>query len=353
LYKIIWDGTKFITVGDNSTILVSSTGSDNWSKINGLNISENLRNIKYYKTKSSDISGIYYIITDSGKAYQSNDLLYWLPIDTNQPNQIIDFVYNSSIGEEGRMIAVGYGGTIIYSEPTIHYPIFNANVSNESISSIDIIDGGFGYSQNEIIPFFVESDPTKSETVYTVKVKGDYGNITKISVASSTINFTLKPEQYDNPTLGIGYSSLDSYGVTYSSLNVGDYFVITESNSICGHALTGITTSIGGLANYPASRIGTAVTYLDGVYRVERVLTDITSGITTVGCNFAPGPSGYPINVTVGINTFGFYGKYSWGLFYNYQNRQNRNPKTFDLNTNNGLVGLSTAPVVFRTRSLI
>jgi hypothetical protein len=257
------------------------------------------------------------------------------------------------LGENGRIIAVGYAGTTIYSEPEFHYPIFNANIIDGSISSIDIIDGGFGYLENSEIPFFVESDVTTSEKIYTIRAKGDFGNIVNISVGSSTIDFALKTETYDNTSLGIGYSSLNSYGVNFSGLDIGDYFIITESNSICGHALTGITTSIGGMANYPLSRIGTATTFIDGVYRVERVIKDVNSGIVTVGCNFAPGPSGYPIDVNVGINSFGFYGKYSWGVFYNYQNRENRNPKTFNVNTNNGLIGLSTAPIIFRNLSLI
>lgn len=346
LHKVIWTGDKFIAVGNNTTILTSLTGESDWETINVLNISTNFVNIKYY-------DNIYYATSDLGVIYQSSDLSFWLPVNTNQSEQIIDLLYTSSISDDGITIAVGYSGTTIYSTPEYHYPIFNANVIDGSVSSIDIIDGGFGYQENIEIPFFIESDAATSEEIYTVRSKGDFGNITKISVASSTIDFTLRTQSYDNITLGVGYSSLNSYSINYSGLSVGDYFVITESNSICGHALTGITTSLGGMSNYPTSRVGTATSFIDGVYRVERVTKDTISGIVTVGCNFTPGPSGYPINVTVGINSFGFYGKYSWGLFYNYQNRENNNPKTFEVNTNNGLVGISTAPVVFRTRGLI
>jgi hypothetical protein len=346
LYKVIWAEGLFIAVGDNLTILTSPTGENDWTLNNIDGVSGNLRNIKYYNNH-------YYLSDSLGKFYQSNDLNYWIPINTNQLNQINDFEYYSGLDYQQKIVAVGLSGTCIYSEPSFHYPSFTSNIQNESIVSIDINDGGFGYKVNSEIPFFVQSDTAKVETVYTVRTKGDFGNITKISVASSTIDFTLKSQQYDNTLLGIGYSSLNSYGINYSQLNVGDYFIITESNSTCGHALTGITTSIGGLSNYPESKIGTAKSFIDGVYRVERVQTDIISGIVTVGCNFTPGPSGYPIDVNVGVTSLGFYGKYSWGVFYGYQNRQNRNPQTFDLNVDNGIVGLSTAPVVSRTFGLI
>ena len=47
-----------------------------------------------------------------------------------------------------------------------------------------------------------------------------------------------------------------------------------------------------------------------------------------------------------------FYGKYSWGNIYDYQNRGIGIPKNFTINTNNGLIGLSSAPEVTRTRGL-
>ena len=38
---------------------------------------------------------------------------------------------------------------------------------------------------------------------------------------------------------------------------------------------------------------------------------------------------------------------------YDYQNRARENPKNFIVNTNDGLVGLSTAAEIYRTRGLI
>ncbi len=161
----------------------------------------------------------------------------------------------------------------------------------------------------------------------------------------------MKFAQYDNATLGIGYSSLNTFGVIYSSLQVGDYFVISESNSTVGHALTGISTYTGGLNNYPASKVGTAYTTLDGVYLVERVTTP-AAGIVTVRCMFALAPGNTSIQVNTNAVSNGVYGRYSWGVIYDYQNRSRFSPKDFVVNTDNGLVGLSTAPDVYRTRGV-
>ena len=57
----------------------------------------------------------------------------------------------------------------------------------------------------------------------------------------------------------------------------------------------------------------------------------------------------------VGIGTTAisdYYGKYSWGRIYDFQNRIAGQPKNFIVNPDAGLVGLSTAAQIFRTRPL-
>jgi len=105
------------------------------------------------------------------------------------------------------------------------------------------------------------------------------------------------------------------------------------------------------LNNYPASKVGTAVSFIDGVYRVERVSQPV-SGIVTVRCMFALAPNGGAIQVNTNTNDNGVYGRYSWGKIYDYENRSRFNPQNFIVNTDNGLVGLSTAPEVYRTRGV-
>ena len=98
--------------------------------------------------------------------------------------------------------------------------------------------------------------------------------------------------------------------------------------------------------------------YLGGVFRVEQATVgDAISGLTTVTCAFLPGPVSYGNNtIQVGLavtsNMDTFWGKYSWGKFFGYQNRASGNPKDFFVNSNNGLTGISTAPVVSRKKPL-
>lgn len=346
LNKIIWDSNRFVVVGNQGTVLTSVNGITGWQRIT-TNTTEDLHNLQYKY-------GFYTALNSLGELLFSFDLSHWVKRSTNQSNRISDFIYiepNSTL-IDGRYVVVGYGATILYSDPVYNRATAVSSVTSGIVTSITITNPGFGYEQTSPPPVMIESDGVKTESLLSIKAEGDFGVIKYVGVGASHIDFELQSETYDNQSLGIGYSSLNTYGISYSQLNVGDYFVIFESNSIIGHALTGITTSLGGLSNYPASRVGTAVSYLDGVYRVERV-SEPVSGIVTVRCNFTYGPNNIPIQVNTYTNSNGVYGRYSWSRIFDYQNRTRLNPKDFIINTNNGLVGLSTAPDVFRTRGVI
>ena len=98
--------------------------------------------------------------------------------------------------------------------------------------------------------------------------------------------------------------------------------------------------------------------YLGGVFRVEEATVgDAVSGLTTVTCAFLPGPTTFgnnQIQVGLGVtaNTDTFWGKYSWGKIFGYQNRGSGTPEEFFVNNMNGNTGLSTASVVSRRKPL-
>jgi hypothetical protein len=353
-YDVIWTGNKFVLVGEQGTVFYSPSGSS-WEKV-VTNLLVNLVKVRFEY-------GFYTALDDSGELYFSFDLETWVKRSTNQLNKINDLVVippplppeirtsEPVLSEDGRYILVGDNSTIIYSEPVYNRATATSSATSGVVTSITVTNPGFGYSQSNPPSVIIESDVTKTEKIRSIKAKGDFGIIKYVGVAASTISFVLQSEQYDNANLGIGYSSLNTYGITYSQLEVGDYFTIFDSNSIIGHALTGITTSLGGLSNYPESRVGTATSYLNGVYRVEFVSAP-SSGIVTVRCNFTYGPNGIPIQVNTYTNENGIYGKYSWGKIYDYQNRTKFTPVDFYVNTQDGLTGLNTSPVVYRTRGL-
>ena len=339
LNKVIWDGAKFVAVGNNAAIITSQSGI-NWSLQPGVNITNNLTNINYY-------DGVYVVLDDNGNLYYSLDLSNWEKRSTNQSNAIKDLIFVPSLSYEGRYIVVGSAATIMYSEPIYNRATATSSTTNGIVTSVTITNGGFGYSQTNVPPVIFESPKPNREKVYSIKAKGDFGTIigiNTIGIGLYSLEFKLKSETYDNTTLGIGDSSLDKFGVTYSQLEQGDYFVIFESNVTSGYALTGITTTTG-------IKVGTATSFIDGLYRVENVVSNPLSGIVTVRCDFVPVPDGVNKAVNIGINTF--YGRYTWSKIYDYQNRLRENPKDFVVNTNNGLSGLSTAAEIYRTRGLI
>ena len=360
LNKVIYAEDKFVVVGTGGVILRSITRD--LYEVLSTNLSDNLVNIKYYY-------GFYVVVTDTGNIFYSFDLTNWVPRSTLQPNQIKDLLFNSDLNDNGRYIAVGSAGTSIYADPIIHRATAQTSVTSGIVTSIDIIDGGFGYSQSSPPSVMIEPDAFKSEVIRSFKVIGDHGVIIGVNTflagtpgigtTSPKIEFALKSESYDNSTLGIGYSSLSSFGISNSQLEIGDYFVITDSNVATGGPLVGISTFLGGMANYPNSVVGVANSFLDGVYRVEHVTTP-TLGIVTVTCHFAPMVDNY-VKVykrgedNSGIGTNEFYGRYSWGKIYDYENRflSNTVPQQFDTYTLDGLTGLSTSPKVFRTRGLL
>jgi photosystem II stability/assembly factor-like uncharacterized protein len=342
LNKIIWDGVKFIAIGDNGIILKSSNG-ENWSQITS-NITGNLVNIDY-----NNVYSIYTLLNSVGDLYYSYDLQYWTYRSTSQSNIIKDILYTPNYD---RYILVGSGATSIYSTPVYNLAKAISNVNSGIVTSITITNPGFGYNQKNPPKVSIEPDTALIEKIISFKAKGDFGVIVSIDTSlaiGSTLPqliFKLKSESYDNTTLGIGYSALNSYGITYSGISTGDYFVIYNSNAYSTHSLTGITTENGTISN-----VGTANTFIDGVYRAENVQSSGV-GIVSVFCKFLPDPANENRITVIANNSNGFCGNYSWGKIYDYQNRGIGFPNNFNVNTSNGLIGLSSAPEVIRTRGL-
>ena len=352
---VIWTGTQFVLVGENGTIFTSTAGTTNWNRIIP-NITDHLHKIKYEY-------GVYVAVNHVGQVLFSLDLSYWTFRDTNQTQAVSDLAFipvpppafsrpagMEVVNEDGRYILVGAGGTIMYADPVYNRATATANLVNGVLDSVNVDNPGFGYLSNP--PIIIESGTTLQEEIFSIKAEGDFGEIVEVGVGNSFIDFKLKSEEYDNATLGIGYSSLNIFGITNSQISEGDYFVITDSNSEIGAglALTGITTSTGGLNNYAESVVGVAYTTLDGVYRAERVSAP-HAGIVTVRCMFAF-QNNAAIQVNVNNNTNGIHGKYSWGRIYDFQNRAVFSPKHFTVDLSDGLTGLSTSADVFRTRGL-
>ena len=85
--------------------------------------------------------------------------------------------------------------------------------------------------------------------MFSYKTEGDFGSIVGMNTFVTGIGFSvppklefyLKSEFNDNTNLGYGFSSLNTFGINNSQLQIGDYFIIYDSPVTVGHALTGIT----------------------------------------------------------------------------------------------------------------
>ena len=347
LNKIIWDGTRYVVIGNGNIILTSSTANDTWSDwtLINPNITGNFVNINY-----SNETELYTLLDSNGNLYYSFDLQNWSKRSTNQLNTIKDILYLSN---SSNYVLVGNGATSIYSIPSYNPATAISSVSSGIVTSITITNSGFGYDQKNPPNVLIETEKVKIEKIISIKAKGDFGIIVGVDTSIGTgstipkLIFKLKSESYDNTTLGIGYSALDSYGVYASGISTGDYFVLYNTNVACGHTLTGITT-IGG----NTSIVGVANSFIDGVYRAESVQSSGV-GIVSVFCSFLPAP-GYSDRIFVNANNSlnNFYGKYSWSKIYSYQNRGIGLPQQFIINTSDGLSGISSSPEVTRTRGL-
>ena len=362
LNDVIYDGNRFIVVGDNGTIGISTDKNywQPWSQQLPVGTVHpatfDFKTIKF-------IDGFYIGISTVGDMYYSFDLANWNKREINHSNQIRDIV-DTPFGDfaSRRILAVGTATTQFYADPVVNRASATSSVTAGVLTSIIVNDGGFGYEVGSSPPVIIETDKAKKEDIFAVNSKGDFGDIVGINTwlpgagnRLPQLAFTLKSQYNDNTNLGYGYSSLNALGVEYSGLEKGDYFTIYDSSLVVGHALTGITTSSG--ANEVVGMV-TAGDYLGGVFRVEQVTVgDAVSGLVTVTCAFEPGPTPYGNNhIQVGVGTTAttdtFWGKYSWGQIYGYQNRGSGNPKEFFVNTLNGNVGISTAAVVSRAKPL-
>jgi hypothetical protein len=341
---VIWDGDKFVAVSNAG--IYTATNPEVWQLVSG-SPSNLIKISKYNET---------YIGLDSnGNVYSSFDIEEWRSVGTPLSNQINE-VKTVYLNNNYYQAAVGVAGTILYSIPTLHPANLTAIMSGGSLSSINIIDGGFGYLTSNPPNSTVEFMPSQTETLYSINAVGDFGKIVGIKTSNTGIGTNTPSISFEIVTdySQSGYDSLNTFGINYSQLSIGDYFIITKSNisPTSGFALTGITTSLGGMSNYPASKIGTSTSFLDGVYRVEYVEgTTTPQGIVTVTCHT------HPINGGIGIDTSGaitnYYGNYSWSKIIDYENRAARNPLDFAVDLDNGLTGLSTSPTVYRIPPLI
>ena len=220
-------------------------------------------------------------------------------------------------------------------------PTFISSISVDGkVSEVSIINAGSGYTSSNPPITIIEPPTPKTEVISNVTYDGDFGVITGIKtttvgVASTAIvfDFYISQNSFLRDTVIVGAA------ITVSGIQTGYYFTVYNSN--VGNGVTSL--------NSDGSVVGVGSTFLDNIYRVSEVSIGRTSvpgvGVTYVS-KVTVSLSSY--NGLTGIGFSGFYGEYSWGLI---SVPTRINPKSFDI-YNNGILGISTSPIVKRYNPL-
>ena len=255
-------------------------------------------------------------------------------------------------------VAISTGGRGYDSAPTvtIQNPVglgttaraeATASITNGVVTGITVSTAGTQYSDANPPVVLIGADPVLEETNSVKSYAGDHGIITGIGttslagVAVTGLVFDLvipsdsflRNSDITQGTTGSGANS----GIVTSGLNVGDFFIVSNSN--VGHGLTSLNTD--------GSAVGVGTTYIDNVYRVAHR----TLGVTTDAMGFG---STVVTQVVVSVNSLNgltglghsmYFGDYSYGkLLLNDRNTV----RSYPVNTSNGITGILTGPIIKR-----
>jgi len=259
-------------------------------------------------------------------------------------------------------VAISTGGRGYDSAPvvTIGNPVglgttaraeATATISNGVVTGITVSVAGTEYSQESPPVVLIGADPVLEENNTVLSYAGDSGVIS--GIGSTTISGVSNPclifdlvipsdsfLRNSDVTQGITGSGANS-GIVTSGLQVGDYFIVTNSNVDVGIGFSSIDYDTG-------SVVGVGTTFIDNVYRVAAVnyshvtdavgfgqtsVTQVTVGVGTVNPNL------------VGLAGSEFYGEYSYGIM---RLSERNTVRSYPVNTSNGISGILTGPIIRR-----
>jgi len=247
----------------------------------------------------------------------------------------------SSISITGSGIGYTFTPSITIANPvglgTTQRASANVTISGVgTVSAITVSSPGTGYTSTNPPVVLIEKSRTPVEEIKTVSYTGDFGIIsgvstTSVGVASTGIVFDLVIPS-DSPFRD---SNIVGTAITVSGIQTGYYFVTLKTNLGLG------VTSL----KQDNSVVGVGSTFLDNIYEVAAVSIAQTAvqgiGITYVAQVTV---SVEDFNGLVGTGYSNFFGEYSWGRIA-IPTRTDANVFT---SYNNGLVGVSTSPIVER-----
>ena len=338
LNDIVYGKNKYVVVGDNGTVGFSTL-------LNGPWITNSLGSTDDFYTVTFS-SNVFVASGENGVVANSLDGVNW-----SLKTSVSDSLY--SLTDNGSFV-VGVGSTSKYytSDGEKTSATITANVSaSGNISSLTIVDGGFGYISTSDVKVIISPQSTVYEHFSSVNVEGDYGKIVSIASSATGIGtntpmliFSIQSDVGLNTNRIAASSQLNPF-IERSGITTGDYYV--ARNTVTGLGVTSI------LVSTSVSTVGVGTSFIDNIYRADQVDNNGVSGIVTVYSNVLSIVGVATTSVTldsVGFDTTGRVGTYSWGRMFNFDSRTN--PISFTVPKHNGLSGIETSPTIVRRTAL-
>ena len=216
--------------------------------------------------------------------------------------------------------------------------ILTANLSGSSINSIQITNPGTNYSTENPPSILISPPPMVHEVIEQVLYEGDFGIITGIGTTNVGVSTGIVFDFFIPPSSYLRDSEYIQTPISVSGIQTGYYFVIRNSNT--GDGITSLDES--------DQIVGIGSTFIDNVYKVYdySIVSETVPGIGTTSVVKVIINSSDNSNISTG-QTY-CYGEFSWGKITNLIRK---NPTNFSV-YQNGLLGVSTSPVVQRINAL-
>ena len=209
-----------------------------------------------------------------------------------------------------------------------------ATITNGSIASVAITNGGFGYTTANLPQTLISLPTGIRESVDDIQsVQGFTGIITGISTVSGT----------GSHPLAIKFEVVEESGSTFSDLSVGDA-IFVHGTSV-GNGVTTVDSK-------NADTVGIGTTFIDNIYYVHAIsgrsiTSNVHSGISTVGLG-TTASQGLPLGrfswgkiIGIGRSTPPIsIGVTGYSIDYSFDDSINT--------THDGIAGLSTFPIFQR-----
>jgi hypothetical protein len=229
--------------------------------------------------------------------------------------------------------SVGIGTTIAINATAI------SSITSGSVTSIDIINPGIGYTFTNS-PIILIEPPTSTKEVNSVEsYEGDFGIIVGVSTGSVGVASTAIIFDFYVPENSFLRDISVSGITTISGIQTGYYFVAYNSN--VGEATTSLDSN---------GIIGIGTTFIDNVYQASSVSIAQTT-VIGIGLTYVTRVTASVQNhdSLVGIDSGNFFGEYSWGRI---RLSGRSKDKEYSAYTLNGVTGITTSTILKRTNPL-